>query len=119
MNWKALAAAAVVLGASAPASAQSPHAPLAGTWDLFWQTRQGRIQKGWLVIRQSGSRVTAEIHGRGHLRANGTADGDAFAVHGRRMDAPFTISGRLHEDRLLGSVKVLSVDRRFEGVRRD
>ena len=49
----------------------------------------------------------------------GTAEGAAFAVHGRRMGAPFTISGRLEDGRLHGSVRVLSVDRRFVGARRN
>ena len=117
MNVKALSAACLL--ALAPAAAAQSPAPLAGTWDLFWPTRDGgTTQQGWLVIEQAGTRLTVQIHGKGNLRAAGTAEGDAFRVQGRRMGAPFTISGRLDQGRLRGSVKVLTVDRRFEGVRR-
>jgi len=112
------AVAAGLLFLAAPAVAQAPE-PFDGTWDLFWATRDGGTkQEGWLVIDQTGPQVAVQIHGKGNLRASGTAEGDGFRVQGRKMGAPFTISGRLVSGRLRGSVKVLTVDRRFEGVRR-
>jgi hypothetical protein len=92
--------------------------PFTGVWDLTWRTRKGEVQKGYLVLRQSGSGLTGEVHGQGSLKAAGVADDSAFTLRGRRMGTPFTISGRLERGRLLGSVRVLSVERPFVGARR-
>ena len=122
MNWRALAAAAALTAAPQAPVAQTAAEPasFAGTWDLFWRTRQGGTQQqGYLVVTQDGSRLAAQVHGKGSLKAMGTAEGRVFALHGRKMGAPFTIGGRLEDDRLHGSVKVLSVERRFVGVRRN
>ena len=112
----ASAAALVVAVLASPAAGQSP---MSGTWDLFWPTRDGRTeQQGWLVVEQTGPRVLVQVHGKGSLRASGTAQENSFEVRGRKMGAPFTIQARVRGERLTGSVKVLSVTRRFEGVRR-
>lgn len=122
-RWTAAAVALAACGAvtaTTPARAEAtrPAGTLSGTWDLTWSTRKGEVQRGYLVIRQTGARLVAEVHGQGQLRAAGTSDGDAFTLKGRKLGTPFTIDGRLHDARLLGSVKVLSVNRRFVGVRR-
>ena len=114
MNRRTLLVAAL-LAVAGPATAGDP---FDGSWDLFWKTRQGVKQEGWLVLDQTGRRVVAQIYGKGSLRAAGEVRGSTFAVRGRKMGAPFTISARLEDGRLSGSVKVLSVDRPFTGVRR-
>jgi hypothetical protein len=118
--WAAamLFAAAVAPLGPPPAHAAPAAEPFTGTWDLTWRTRKGEVQRGYLVLRQTGARLSGEVHGQGSLKAVGTVDGDTFALHGRRMGAPFRISGRLRSGRLVGSVKVLSVDRPFMGARR-
>jgi hypothetical protein len=102
----------------APAAAQAPVPSFAGTWDLVWQTRHGPDSKGYLVIVQQGRRLGAEIHGRGEVKAKGETAGDAFVLRGSRLAVPYTISGRLAAGRIEGSLKVLSVERRFTGTRR-
>jgi hypothetical protein len=115
--WRA-GALAVLLG-GAPATAQAPAASLDGTWDLTWQTRRGPQQKGSLVLSRSGGALSGEIHGtRGSVRATGSASGPSFVLRGRRMLTPYRIEGQVSGDRMQGSLKVLSVDRRFTGVRR-
>ena len=117
--WIAVLAASGGLAAAQPPPPPAPTESFAGTWDLTWRKRQGgESRSGHLVIRQTGRRLTAEVHGQGSLRAAGEAEGPVFSLRGRRMGVPFTIGGRLQEGRLVGSVKVLTVDRRFVGVRR-
>ena len=108
-------------GASPPALAQAPGQPadrVSGTWDLTWQTRKGPQRKGWFVIVQQGSKLKGEIHGQGHVKASGEARGSSFVLRGTRMMVPYTIAGTVEGDRMQGSLKVLSVDRKFTGARR-
>ena len=60
----ALSAFALISAAPAAAPAQPAAAPvnMAGTWDLTWQTRRGPERSGHLVVTQSGTRLTAQIH---------------------------------------------------------
>jgi hypothetical protein len=106
-----------VIALAAPAAAQAP-ASFAGTWDLVWQTRHGPDAKGYLVIEQQGSRIAAEIHGQGHVKAKGEVAGNAFILHGSRLAVPYTISGRLEGERIQGSLKILSLTKVFTGTRR-
>jgi hypothetical protein len=100
-----------------PAAAQAAET-MAGIWDLTWQTRHGPERKGYLVVRQSGVRLDAEIHGRGSVKAKGTLAGNSFTLRGSRLAIPYTISGRVEGGWLAGSLKILSVERRFTGARR-
>ena len=100
-----------------PAPGQAP-ADFAGTWDLVWQTRHGPDASGFLVIAQQGGRLVAEIHGRGAVKAKGEAAGNAFTLRGSRMAIPYTISGRLEDGRIAGSLHILSITRFFTGTRR-
>jgi hypothetical protein len=115
-RWRAGALAVLLVAAAA--TAQAPAASLDGTWDLTWQTRRGPQQKGYLVLSRSGAALSGEIHGRGSVRATGSASGSSFVLRGRRMLTPYRIEGQVSGDRMQGSLKVLSVDRRFTGVRR-
>jgi hypothetical protein len=110
-----------ILAASAPLRAGPPAeapAAMAGTWDLIWQTRHGPERKGYLVVRQFGARLEAEIHGQGQVKAKGAMAGNVFTLRGSRMMVPYVISGRVDDGRLTGSLKILSVERRFIGARR-
>ncbi len=71
-----------------------------------------------MVIEQRGSALTAQIHGQGSVKAAGAVDGAAFNLRGRRMGTPYVIAGRLEGGKLTGSLKVLTVERRFTGIRR-
>jgi len=104
--------------AAAPPPAQAPVPRFDGIWDLTWQTRRGPQQRGYIVLTRRGAGIEGEIHGRGSVRARGTVSGAGFVLRGSRMLVPYTIEGRVHGDRLEGSLKMLSVDRRFTGVRR-
>jgi hypothetical protein len=99
-------------------AAQSAPADIAGTWDLVWQTRHGPSRSGWLVVTQQGGRIAAEIHGQGAVKAKGEIKGAEFTLRGSRLAIPYTISGRLEGGSLKGSLKILSIDRRFTGTRR-
>jgi hypothetical protein len=100
------------------AAAQAPAASAAGTWDLVWQTRKGPSRSGWLVVTQRGSAVHAEIHGRGAVSADGSLAGPVMTLKGSRLAIPYVIAARVDGDRIEGSLKVLSVERRFTGYRR-
>lgn len=45
-------------------------------------------------------------------------NGAGFVLRGSRMLVPYTIEGTVRGDRMEGALKMLSVDRRFTGVRR-
>ena len=101
----------------APAQPRPP-AGLHGIWDLEWQTRRGVSPGGYLVIRQNGSALEAELHGRGSIRASGSVEGSRFTLRGERFFVPYTLTGVLSGDRIEGELKVMSVERRFVGRRR-
>jgi hypothetical protein len=103
---------------ASPALAQAPSPRFDGIWDLTWQTRHGPQRSGYFVLRRQGDRLEGEIHGQGSVRASGTISGSAFQLRGSRMLVPYRIEGRVRGDRLEGELKILSVDRRFTGVRR-
>jgi len=111
---------AALLLASLPAlaAAQAPAPSPAGTWDLVWQTRKGPSRSGWLVVTQRGNALHAEIHGRGAVRADGSLAGALMTLRGSRLAIPYVIAARIEGDRIEGSLKVLSVERRFTGYRR-
>jgi len=90
---------------------------VSGRWDLHWQTTKGPSQSGYLVIRQSGAALQAEVHGDGTLEATGTSRGDSLVLSGRRI-VNFEIRAIARADTLTGVLKVLTVERRFTGVRR-
>ncbi len=121
MSIRLIAVAGLAILAAAPLSAQpapEPPAPIGGTWDLIWQTRHGPKQSGYFVIRQTGSRLDAELHGQGSVKAKGSIAGHDFILRGTRMMVGYTISGRVEGSRLTGSLKILSVERRFSGTKR-
>lgn len=108
---------------AAPALAAEPRpapaaAAIEGTWDLIWQTRRGPRQSGWLVLRVTGSQVVGELHGQGSVTARGSVTGSGFTLRGSRMLVPYTVEGRLAGTRLEGTIRMLSVERRFTGTRR-
>jgi hypothetical protein len=107
----ALVAAAIALGAQAPS-------PIEGVWDLIWQTRHGPERSGYLVIHRQGERVIAEIHGKGAIKASGSATGSTFEFRGNRMFVPYTITGSYSGDLMQGQLKVMSVDKHFTAARR-
>lgn len=100
------------------AFAQAPASRVEGTWDLTWQTRRGPQQRGYLVLSRRGAVLEGEIHGQGRVRASGSISGSGFVLRGRRMLVPYAIEGMVRGDRMEGSLRMLSVDRRFTGVRR-
>ena len=121
MAMRLTAAAGLAMLLITPLSAQpAPGQPaaMAGTWDLIWQTRHGPKQSGYFVIRQSGPRLEAELHGQGKVKARGSIAGRDFTLRGTRMMVPYVISGRVEGARLTGSLKILSVERHFTGTRR-
>lgn len=91
---------------------------ISGTWNLYWQTRRGPRQSGYMVFRQNGSALSAELHGQGQVSVRGTVNGDSFSLRGTRMLVSYRIDGRRQGDRLEGSFRVLSANQRFTGVRR-
>ena len=110
-------AVAAALALPGGAAAQPPRG-VEGTWDLIWQTRHGPQPSGYLVLTRRGAAIDGEIHGQGSVRASGTVTATGFVLRGRRMLVPYTIEGRVRGDRMEGSLKMLSVDRRFTGRRR-
>ena len=111
-------ALAPVLPLQADAANAQAGSSIAGTWDLTWQTRKGPSRQGYLVVRQDGNRITAQIHGKGAVKAKGSVAGQSFTLRGSRMAVPYTISGTYSGNRMTGSLKVLSVNRPFTGTRR-
>jgi len=112
------AALAAVASAAGAAAGQVSPAGIQGTWDLIWQMRHGPERNGYLVLHFQGPELVGEIHGRGAVTARGSLSGTRFHLSGSRMLVPYTIDGRITGDRITGSLRMLSVDRRFQGVRR-
>jgi hypothetical protein len=113
-----LAIGLLLLSTASGPVANSPPSRVDGTWDLTWQTRKGPSQSGYLVIRQNGSKLSAEIHGKGAIRASGSASGRSFSLFGTKMLVRYEISGTWTADDMTGELKVLSVERHFTGKRR-
>lgn len=88
-----------------------------GTWDLYWQTARGSSQNGFLVITQVREELVAEVHGSGELKASGRIVGREVFLTGRRI-VPFEIRAQAAGDTLRGTLKVLTTERHFTGVRR-
>lgn len=109
---------ALAIAGAPDASAQPPAPRFDGIWDLTWQTRRGPQQQGYIVLTRRGAGIEGEIHGRGSVRARGTVSGHGFVLRGSRMLVPYTIEGNVRGDRLEGTLNMLSVHRRFTGVRR-
>jgi pimeloyl-ACP methyl ester carboxylesterase len=103
---------------AAAAGAAAVAGPIQGTWDLQWQTPRGSSPGGYLVIRQSGNALEADLHGRGSIRASGRIAGSGFTLSGQRLFVPYTITGTVDGDRIEGVLKVMSIERTFVGVRR-
>ena len=116
--WKLAASGMIAAGLALSTVQAQPAASIEGTWDLTWTTRRGPERNGYMVITRSGNRLQAQIHGKGEVKAKGSLNGSAFSLKGSRMAVPYRIEGIWHGDRLEGSIKVLSVERRFTGVRR-
>jgi hypothetical protein len=117
------AAAALSLGSNSAAAAQAMPGPPAGkvaqgVWDLTWQTRRGPEANGFLVLTENGTQLSAKIHGRGAVSARGLLSGTRFHLTGKRMLTPYRIDGEINGNTLRGSIRVLSVQRHFTGVRR-
>ncbi|TMJ20223.1 MAG: hypothetical protein E6G92_10860 [Alphaproteobacteria bacterium] len=103
---------------AAAGAAQAPAPRFDGIWDLTWQTRHGPERRGYFVLRRQGSALRGQIHGQGSVTANGSIEGNGFVLRGSRMLVPYRIEGHVSGDRMEGALKVMSVDRRFTGVRR-
>jgi len=112
----------VVAGAflSLALAAQAPAPPprFDGIWDLTWQTRRGPRQSGYIVLRQRGPVLTAELHGQGSVNAAGETSGSRFVLRGSRMLVPYRIEGSIAGDRMEGALKIMTLDKRFTGARR-
>ena len=84
---------------------------------MFWTTASGPRESGYLVLRQEGARVEAELHGQGSIEAGGTIRGALLVLSGRRMLVPFELRAAARGDTLAGVLRVLSVRRSFIAVR--
>jgi hypothetical protein len=104
--------------ALALAAASPGPASLAGTWDLTWANRHGATRSGWLVVRQQGARISAEVHGRREVNVSGSIEGGRFVLRGSRLLIPYTIEGRVQGDRLEGVLRAMNVVRHFSARRR-
>lgn len=104
--------------AAVPAGAEAPPPSLAGTWDLVWQTAHGADRKGFLVVTQHGDRLAAEIHGQGHVKAEGRIAGSRFELRGTRLAIRYTIAGQVSGGRIDGTLRILTLEKRFTGYRR-
>ena len=100
-----------------PAPAQAADS-ISGTWDLYWQTRRGPRKSGWMVFRQNGSELRAELHGKGQVNVRGTVSGNSFSLRGTRMLVSYRIEGSWQGDRLQGAFRVVGVNKPFTGIRR-
>jgi hypothetical protein len=98
---------ALVAAAPQPAS-------IGGLWDLSWANRHGTARSGWMVVRQQGTHIIIEVHGRREVTASGTH----FVLHGSQYLIPFTIEGRVEGDRIEGVLKAVTLQRRFTARRR-
>jgi hypothetical protein len=113
MGWGRALLAALLLAAAAP-----PPASVAGVWDLQWRNAHGATRGGWLLLRQHGRQVEAELHGRHDVNAAGTVEGGRIELRGSRLLIPYKIVARVEGDRIEGAVSAPGFDRRFTGMRR-
>jgi len=110
--------AAILLGTAAASAPVALPNSIAGVWDLFWQSRTGPRQSGYLVFRQSGNQLIAEMHGKGMVKVRGSTSGNSFQLTGTRMMVKYRVNGTWADDRMEGSFKVLSKELKFTAKRR-
>jgi hypothetical protein len=108
-----LLSAALLVAGAAP-----PPASVGGVWDLEWKNAHGATRSAWLLLRQQGRHVEAELHGRHEVNAAGSIDGSRFELRGSRLLIPYRIVARVAGDRIEGAVSAPGFDRHFVGVRR-
>lgn len=107
-----------LLIAALVAAAAPPPASVAGVWDLQWKNAHGAARSAWLLLRQRGGRIEAELHGRHEINAAGPIEGSRFELRGSRLLIPYRIVARVEGDRIEGAVAAPGFERHFVGVRR-
>ncbi|MBV9930380.1 MAG: hypothetical protein JO013_05500 [Alphaproteobacteria bacterium] len=105
--------AALLLAGAAP-----PPASVGGVWDLTWKNAHGETRGAWLLMRQQGRHVDAELHGRHNVNASGLVEGSRVELRGSRLLIPYRIVARVAGDRIEGGVSAPGFERRFTGQRR-
>jgi hypothetical protein len=107
-----LSAALLMIGAA------PPPASVAGIWDLQWKNAHGASRTAWLLLRQHGQRIEADLHGRHEVTTAGSITGDRFELHGSRFLIPYRIVARVAGERIEGAVSAPNFERHFVGIRR-
>lgn len=110
--------AGVPLLSSAPALAAPKLQRMGGTWDLSWRSRRGNLRTGYMVVEQRGAQLFAEVFDRGGATATGTISGSDFILRGTRLAIPFTVTGRIKGNRMVGTLTAIGTERHFTGIRR-
>ena len=109
---RALLAALALIGAA------PPPASVGGVWDLEWKNAHGATRSAWLLLRQQGRHVEAELHGRHNVNASGSVEGGRIDLTGSRLLIPYRIVARVAGERIEGAVNAPGFNRRFTGQRR-
>jgi hypothetical protein len=91
---------------------------MGGTWDLSWRSRRGNLRTGYMVVEQRGAQLFAEVFDRGGATATGTISGSDFILRGTRLAIPFTVTGRIKGNRMVGTLTAIGTERHFTGIRR-
>jgi len=107
-----------LIGALLLAAASPPPVPVGGVWDLQWKNAHGESRSAWLLLRQQGRHVEAELHGRHNVNASGSVEGGRIDLTGSRLLIPYRIVARVAGDRIEGAVEAPGFNRRFVGQRR-
>jgi hypothetical protein len=113
MGRALLLSAALLLAGASP-----PPASVGGVWDLQWKNAHGATRTAWLLLRQHGQHIDAELHGRHEVTTAGSISGNRFELRGSRFLIPYRIVARVEGERIEGAVSALHFDRHFVGERR-
>ena len=101
-----------------PVQAAPAPQQIGGTWELSWKNRRGERRTGYMVVRQNGAQLFAEVFDRGGATAMGSIAGSSFPLRGSRLLIPFTVTGRVKGRQMTGILTAPGTERRFTGIRR-
>ena len=94
-------------------------ADLNGVWAMSVEKRRGGAQEWTLTLRQEGEKLEGSIRSEGgDLPVTGTVKGRAVELSAKRMGATVEFPATFDGEQLAGTMRALTVERRWTARRR-
>ena len=106
-----------------PRESQAPRPPgskidVAGRWEMSIKKRSGQTQTWTLTLEQNDEALTGVITSEGgDLPVSGTIKGQAVTLSAKRYGVTVEFPGTVEGDTMMGTMRVLSVNRQWVAKR--